>query len=46
MRRYEKVVEKGIEEERRYDSAIEGIKKRGRKKEGEVSKVVRSVYSR
>jgi len=34
MRRYEKVVEKGIEEERRYDSAIEGIKKRGRKKKG------------
>jgi transposase len=34
MRRYEKVVEKGIEEERGYDSAIEGIKKRGRKKKG------------
>ena len=34
MRRYEKVVEKGIEEERRYDRAIEGIKKRGRKKKG------------
>ena len=34
MRRYEKVVEKGIEEEQRYDSPIEGIKKRGRKKKG------------